>query len=254
MRDTRKRFLRKTVGVLLTSMLLVPVAPSFGNTGSDDLTSTPEEQKSVAITIYNVNLGLVRDRRDIALPRGEASLKFGGVAQQINPATVHIKSLTSPNALSVVEQNYEYDLLSPQKLLDKYVGKKVTLVLRSFENQTEVLTPTEATLLANNNGAVWQIGDRIVINPSNIAEIRFPQLPESLIARPTLVWRLASDRAATQSVEASYLTGGINWRADYVVLVNSDETRADLTGWVTIYNNTGAEYPDAQLKLVGGDG
>ena len=219
MRDTKKRLLKKIVGVLLTSLLLVPVVPSFGSTSSNDLTSTPEEQKSVALTIYNVNLGLVRDRRDIALPRGESSLKFGGVAQQINPATVHIKSLTSPDALSVVEQNYEYDLLSPQKLLDKYVGKKVTLVLRSYANQTEVLTPTEATLLANNSGAVWQIGDQIIINPSNIAEIRFPQLPESLIAHPTLVWRLASDRAATQSVEASYLTGGINWRADYVLLM-----------------------------------
>ena len=196
MRNSGNRLLRKTVGVLLTSLLLVPVVPSLGNTGSADLSSAPEDQKSVAITIYNVNLGLVRDRRDIAIPRGEASLRFGGVAQQINPATVHIKSLTSPDALSVVEQNYEYDLLSPQKLLDKYVGKKLTLVLRSYVNQTEVLTPTEATLLANNNGAVWQIGDQIIINPSNIAEIRFPQLPESLIAHPTLVWRLASDRAA----------------------------------------------------------
>jgi hypothetical protein len=84
----------------LTSLLLVPAVPSFGSTGSADLTSAPEDQRSVAITIYNVNLGLVRDRRDIAIPRGEASLKLGGVAQQINPATVHIKSLTSPDALS----------------------------------------------------------------------------------------------------------------------------------------------------------
>jgi hypothetical protein len=256
--------------VLLASLLLLPAVPSLANNTaaadptnnrltervtatSADLTSSPDEQKSVAITIYNVNLGLVRDRRDLTMPRGEASLKFGGVAQQINPATVHIKSLTDPNSLSVVEQNYEYDLLSPAKLLDKYVGKKVTLVLRSFENQTERLTPTEATLLANNSGAVWQIGDHIVINPSNIVEIRFPQLPESLIAKPTLVWRLSNEKAATQSVEASYLTGGINWRADYVVLVNNDESRADVTGWVTIDNNSGAEYRNAELKLVAGD-
>jgi hypothetical protein len=252
MRDFKNALRRIAVtGVLITSLLLGTVAPSFAS--GDELTSTPEEQKAVAITIYNVNLGLVRDRRDIAIPRGEAALKFEGVAQQINPATVHIKSLSAPDDLSVVEQNYEYDLLSPQKLLDKYVGKKVTLVLRSYENQTERLTPTEATLLANNNGAVWQIGNQIVINPSSIAEIRFPQLPESLIANPTLVWRLANDRAATQSVEASYLTGGINWRSDYVVLVNSDETRADVTGWVTIENNSGAEYRNAELKLVTGD-
>ena len=270
MRYTRKMSYRvKVAAVLLVSLLILPAAsslasinpPAPANSGAServnptvaDLTSSPDEQKAVAITIYNVNLGLVRDRRVLALPRGEASLKFGGVAQQINPATVHIKSLTDPNSLSVVEQNYEYDLLSPAKLLDKYVGKKVTLVLRSLENQTERLTPTEATLLSNNGGAVWQIGDHIVINPSNIAEIRFPQLPESLIANPTLVWRLSNERAATQSVEASYLTGGINWRADYVVLVNSDETRADVTGWVTIDNNSGAEYKNAELKLVAGD-
>ena len=255
MRDSKNALRRIAVtGVLITSLVLATTAPSLANASGDELTSTPDEQKAVAITIYNVNLGLVRDRRDIAIPRGEAALKFEGVAQQINPATVHIKSLTAPDDLSVVEQNYEYDLLSPQKLLDKYVGKRVTLVLRSFENQTEKLTPTEATLLANNNGAVWQIGNQIVINPSSIAEIRFPQLPESLIANPTLVWRLANDRAAaTQSVEASYLTGGINWRSDYVVLVNSDETRADVTGWVTIENNSGAEYRNAELKLVAGD-
>jgi hypothetical protein len=233
--------------------MLLPVVPSFANAESDDLTSTPEEQKAVSITIYNVNLGLVRDRRDIQLPRGESSLKFAGVASQINPATVHIKSVTAPGDLSIVEQNYEYDLLSPAKLLDKYVGKRVTLVLRSYENQTERLTPTEAVLLANNNGAVWQIGDKIIINPSNIAEIQFPQLPENLIAKPTLVWRLASDRTTPQSVEASYLTGGINWRSDYVVLVNADDTRADMTGWVTIDNNSGAEYRNAELKLVAGD-
>jgi hypothetical protein len=254
MRDSKNALRRiAAAGVLIASLTLGIAAPSFANASDNELTSAPEQQKAVAITIYNVNLGLVRDRRDIAIPRGEASLKFEGVAQQINPATVHIKSLTAPDDLSVVEQNYEYDLLSPQKLLDKYVGKKVTLVLRSYENQTERLTPTEATLLANNNGAVWQIGNQIVINPSSIAEIRFPQLPESLIANPTLVWRLASDREATQSVEASYLTGGINWRSDYVVLVNSDETRADVTGWVTIENNSGAEYRNAELKLVAGD-
>ncbi len=254
MRDFKNVLRRIAVtGVLISSLMLGSVAPSFANASGNELTSTPEEQKSVAITIYNVNLGLVRDRRDITVPRGESALKFEGVAQQINPATVHIKSLTAPDDLSVVEQNYEYDLLSPQKLLDKYVGKKVTLVLRSYENQTEKLVPTEATLLANNNGAVWRIGEQIVINPSNIAEIRFPQLPESLIANPTLVWRLANERPATQSVEASYLTGGINWRSDYVVLVNSDETRADVTGWVTIENNSGAEYRNAELKLVAGD-
>ena len=135
-----------------------PISGHVCPSGGDELTSNSEDQKSVALTIYNVNLGLVRDRRDIQLPRGEAALKFAGVASQINPATVHIKSLTDPKELSVVEQNYEYDLLSPQKLLDKYIGKKVTLVLEATKTRPSKLTPTEAVLLANNNGAVWQIG------------------------------------------------------------------------------------------------
>ncbi|HKV38002.1 MAG TPA: DUF4139 domain-containing protein, partial [Blastocatellia bacterium] len=228
------------------------VADTHAEAGRD-LTSSPDDQKAVAITIYNSNLGLVRDTRVIETPRGESSLNFEGVATQINAATVHIKSLTDPNALAVIEQNYEYDLLSPEKILDKYVGKKVTLMLRSYANQTEHLTPTEATLLANNSGAVWRIGDQIVINPTNIAEIHFPQLPDSLISKPTLVWKLSSTRTESQTVEASYLTGGINWHSDYVLLLAADEKTADLTGWVTIENASGASYRNAELKLVAGE-
>jgi hypothetical protein len=175
------------------------------------------------------------------------------VAQQINPATVHIKSLTAPNALEVIEQNYEYDLLNPAKLLDKYVGREVTLVLRSFENNSEKLTPTRATLLSNNSGQVWQMGNQIVINPTNIVETRFDQLPSDLIAKPTLVWSLNNTGGDNHMVEASYLTNGIGWRADYVVVVNQNDTKADLNGWVTLNNNTGTTFRNAELKLVAGD-
>lgn len=215
--------------------------------------STLDDQKSVAITIYNSNIGLVKDTRTLRLPRGTSQLRFMDVAQQINAATVHIKSLTAPNALDVVEQSYEYDLLNPQKLLDKYVGKEITLVLKTLENNTERLVPTRATLLSNNNGQVWQIGGQIVINPSNIAEIRFDTLPADLIAKPTLVWTLNNTGADTHTVEASYLTNGIGWRSDYVVVINKDDTKADLNGWVTINNNSGTTYRNADLKLVAGD-
>ncbi len=212
-----------------------------------------EDQKSVAITVYNSNIGLVKDTRTLRLPRGASQLRFMDVAQQINPTTVHIKSLTAPDALAVVEQSYEYDLLNPQKLLDKYVGKELTLVLRKLENNTEQLLPTRATLLSNNNGQVWQMGEQIIINPTNIAEMRFDRLPPDLIAKPTLVWMLNNAGAETHTVEASYLTNGIGWRADYVVVVNQDDTKADLNGWVTINNNSGAAYRNAELKLVAGD-
>ncbi len=215
--------------------------------------STLDDQKSVAITVYNSNIGLVKDTRTLKMPRGTSQLRFMDVAQQINPTTVHIKSLTAPNALSVVEQSYEYDLLNPAKLLDKYVGREVTLVLRSFENNSEKLTPTRATLLSNNSGQVWQIGNQIVINPTNIVETRFDQLPSDLIAKPTLVWTLNNTAADSHTVEASYLTNGIGWRSDYVVVVNKDDTKADLNGWVTINNNSGTTYKNAELKLVAGD-
>jgi hypothetical protein len=216
-------------------------------------TSTIEDQQSVAITVYNSNIGLVKDTRTLRLPRGASQLRFMDVAQQINPTTVHIKSTTAPNALEVIEQSYEYDLLNPQKLLDKYVGKELTLVLKTVENNTEKLTPARAILLSNNNGQVWQQGEQIVINPTNIAEIRFDKLPADLIAKPTLVWSLNNAGAQEHTVEASYLTQGLNWRADYVVVVNQNDTKADLNGWVTINNNSGTAYRSAELKLVAGD-
>lgn len=215
--------------------------------------STIDNQEKVAITVYNSNLGLVKDTRTLRLPRGASQLRFMDVAQQINPATVHIKSLTAPNAMNVIEQSYEYDLLNPQKLLDKYVGQELTLVLRRVENNTERLLPTRATLLSNNAGQVWQIEGQIVINPTNIAEIRFERLPQDLIAKPTLVWTLNNTGAETHTVEASYLTQGLNWRADYVVVVNQNDTKADLNGWVTLTNTSGTAYRNAELKLVAGD-
>ena len=225
-------------------------SPQAAQTGS----STIEDQTGVAITVYNSNIGLVKDTRTLRrLPRGASQLRFMDVAQQINPTTVHIKSLTAPNALEVIEQSYEYDLLNPQKLLDKYVGKELTLVLRKLENNTEQLVPTRATLLSNNSGQVWQVGGQIIINPTNIAEIRFDTLPADLIAKPTLVWSLNNTGADTHTVEASYLTGGIGWRSDYVVVVNQNDTKADLNGWVTINNNSGTTYRNAELKLVAGD-
>jgi hypothetical protein len=222
-------------------------------TSSQTGTSTIEDQQSVAITVYNSNLGLVKDIRTIRLPHGASLLRFMDVAQQINATSVHIKSLTAPNELAVVEQSYEYDLLNPQKLLDKYVGKELTLVLKMLESNSEQLLPTRATLLSNNDGQVWQIGQQIVINPTNIAEIRFDSLPQDLIAKPTLVWMLNNAGANTHTVEASYLTQGMNWRADYVVVINQNDTQADLNGWVTINNNSGTTYRNAELKLVAGE-
>jgi len=216
-------------------------------------TTTARDRQSVNITVYNSNLGLVRETRRLTLPQGQVALRFADVTAQIRPETVHLSSLTTPASLRILEQNYQYDLLNPAKLLDKFVGKEITLVLRHYQNNTETFEPVQATLLSNNGGQVWRINGQIVINPTNISEMRFPDLPKNLVATPTLVWDLENRQSGSQTVEASYLTTGMNWRADYVLVVNADDTKGDLQGWVTLTNNSGATFEDARLQLVAGD-
>jgi hypothetical protein len=208
-----------------------------------------EDQNGVAVTVYNVDLGLVKDRRGIKLHTGIGNLRFMDVASQIIPTSVYIKSLAEGDGLRVLEQNYEYDLLNPQKLMDKYVGREVRLFNKNpYTEREEIVT---ATLLSNNGGPIFKIGDEITFGyPGRII---FPGVPEDLISKPTLVWLVENDLARMQEVEASYLTNGINWRADYVATLNEKDDRADIAGWVTIDNKSGATYRDAKIKLVAGD-
>lgn len=215
--------------------------------------TTARDRQSVNITVYNSNLGLVRETRRLTLPPGRIALRFADVTAQIRPETVHLASLTAPSSLRILEQNYQYDLLNPGKLLDKFVGREITLVLRRLQNNTESFEPVQATLLSNNGGQVWRINGQIVINPSNISEMRFPDLPKNLVATPTLVWDVDNRESAAQTVEASYLTSGMNWRADYVLVVDARDARGDLQGWVTLTNGSGATFEDARLQLVAGD-
>ena len=230
-----------TLSVFLTAQL--PAA------GADTLTSTLADQSQVALTIYNSNLGLVKDIRTITVAEGENELRFMDVASQIMPTTVHIKSLTDTASLHVLEQNYEYDLLSPEKLMEKYVGKEVRLLDKNDYTGQE--TFISATLLSTNGSPVYQVGNEIHIGlPGRMI---LPELPGTLIAKPTLVWLLGSTPAGPQTIEASYLTNDITWQADYVAVLNTDDTKADLSGWVSIDNQSGATYTNASLKLVAGD-
>ena len=216
---------------------------------ADEVQSGLEDQSGMALTVYNVNLGLVKDIRDIQLGTGISQLRFMDVAAQIIPTSVYIRSLKAPESLGILEQNYEYDLLNPQKLLDKFVGKKVKLYSKNQYTEREEIV--EATLMSNNGGPVFQIGDEITYGyPGRII---FPRIPEDLISKPTLVWLLENSLASGQKVEASYLTNGINWMADYVVTLNEKDDMANLLGWVTIDNRSGTSYKNARLKLVAGD-
>jgi len=215
-------------------------------------TSTEEDQKDLAVTVYNSNVALVRDVRRVHLPTGTVDLRFVDIAAAVNPVTVHIVSLNAPKDLTVLEQNYEYDLLNPAKLLDKYVGKELTLVRVVTENNSTKEVPVKATLLANNQGPVWQVGNEIITG-MGADRLVFPNLPENLYSKPTLVWLLDNRHAGEQTVEASYLTNQMNWSADYVLTVGADQKTADLNGWVTIVNLSGTSYRNAQLQLVAGE-
>jgi hypothetical protein len=210
--------------------------------------STAQQREDVAITVYNQSFGLVREVRNVDLANGRLTLELRDVAAQIQPETVHIKSLTAPGALNVLEQNYRYDLLSPQKLLEKYVGRKVRV--HRWNEKTGREDDYDAEVLSVAEGTVLKIGNEITYNwPGRIS---FPEVPPNLIAKPTLVWLLDSAQPK-QKVEVTYLTRALSWHADYVFVLNENDTAGDLTGWVTLVNQSGAQYDNARLKLVAGD-
>jgi len=244
---------KASAAIVVLSLLSIGVSSLSlaGNKGAklDSVTSTLDDQTDVALTIYNNNLGLVKDQRSVKIFKGIGDLRFVDVASQIIATSVYIKSVENPESLRVREQNYEYDLLDPQKLLDKYVGKEVKLYTKNPYTEREELV--SAMLLSNNGQSIFKIGDEITFG--HPGRIIFPDVPEDLIAKPTLVWLLENSLASTQKIEASYLTTGISWRSDYVVILNAKDDKADLSGWVTIDNHSGASYRNAKLKLVAGD-
>jgi hypothetical protein len=220
-------------------------------TGPDQSTSL-NDQTDLNVTVYNSNIALVRDVRNLSLPTGTFRLKFMDIAATVNPATVHFRSLTDPDKLGVIEQNYEYDLLEPAKLLHKYVGKEITLIRSYQDNGTTKREEIKATLLSDNNGQVWKIGNDIVTG-GYAESYRFPEVPANLFDRPTLLMSLENSGSRKQQIEASYLANNLSWNSDYVLTVARDDKAADLDGWVTLVNNSGTAFHNARLQLVAGD-
>jgi hypothetical protein len=222
------------------------------NTSGSAGSTTLDDQVDLGVTVYNSDVALVRDVRDVPLQRGTFDLRFMDIAATVNPSTVHFRSLTDPTKVSVLEQNYEYDLLDPEKLLHKYVGRDVTLVRTRQTQGTSEDEAVRARLLSDNGQPVWQIGNEIVTGmPSS--QFRFPELPQSLYTRPTLIWTLDNAGPARQRLEASYLAGKLSWNADYVLTVGRSDTAADLNGWVTLTNGSGTSFRNAKLQLVAGE-
>jgi hypothetical protein len=260
-----KRITRRwaTAGALIALAGASALVPSYqaGKKGQEknspsanatDQSTSLSDQTDLAVTVYNSNIALIRDVRQLQLPTGTFRLKFMDIAATVNPATVHFRSLTEPEKVGVLEQNYEYDLLEPNKLLNKYVGKEVTLVRSYMDNNTTKHEEVKAILLANNNGPVWKIGNDIVTGVYG-ESYRFPEVPPNLYDRPTLLMSLENSGARKQTIETSYLANSLSWNADYVLTVARDDKAADLDGWVTLVNNSGTAFHNAKLQLVAGD-
>lgn len=212
---------------------------------------TPDQPASdgVALAVYNEGSALVRDRRTFNLEEGLNTVNFTDVAAQIDATSVIFTSLTNPDGTVVLEQNYVYDLVNSSALLQRYLDETIQVT-------TEDGTVFTGQLLSGRNGEIilrTTDGQVLVISMSNARDIQFPELPEGLITRPTLRWLLDAAEGGAQQVELTYLTGGISWTADYNVLLGTDNDTLDINGWITLNNNSGTSYIDAQLKLVAGD-
>ncbi len=213
-------------------------------------TQTPARaaDRSLSVTIYTDDLALVQDRRDIDIKGGRQRIEFQDVSAQIRPETA---SLTAGD-ISIVEQNFDFDLLTPAKLMEKAVGHEVTIV--RVNPATGAETREQAEVLATNGGVVLKIGQRIEVLRDDGLPVRviFDKVPDNLRARPTLSVTVIGGRAGTRPATLSYLTPGLGWRADYVALYNEGDGKIDVQGWVTLTNSSGVTYDDAQTLLVAG--
>jgi hypothetical protein len=204
--------------------------------------------RTLAVTIYGGDLALVQDRRDIEIKGGRQRIEFQDVSAQIRPETV---SLTAAD-ISIVEQNFDFDLLTPAKLMEKAVGQEITIV--RVNPATGAETREQAQVLATNGGVVLKIGQRIEVLRDDGLPVRviFDKVPDNLRARPTLSVTVIGGHAGTRPATLSYLTPGLGWRADYVALYDEADNKIDVQGWVTLTNSSGVSYDNAQTLLVAG--
>jgi len=209
------------------------------------------ERKEVSLTIYNQNFALVRDLRYLNLKEGLNQVRFSDIASQIDATSVHFQSLTAPTECSILEQNFEYDLVNADKLLQKYIDKEIKILTKDSNLYQGFLSSYDSNQLVLVKDK--EKGPVFMVNLENIRNLEFPQLPEGLITKPTLVWSLANTKSGRHLVELGYMTNGMNWRADYVASVAKDDQDISLNAWVTIDNNSGAGYENAGLKLIAGD-
>jgi len=205
-----------------------------------------EEVEGVALTVYNGDFGVVREVRAVDINAG-GEVRFVDVAAGIDPTSVHFRSLTDP-AAKLLEQNYQYDLVSADKLLSKYLDKRIEVVAADGRYSGELLSYDAQQLVLRRQG-----GLTMVQRPDNVRDIQFGALPEGLITRPTLLWLIDTETPGKHLVEVTYQTGRINWHAEYNLILSADNATADLAGWVSVDNRSGKTYRNARCKFIAGD-
>ena len=248
----RRSIVLATISIMSTSFLSMGALALDNDLAnrSDETQSTLNDQQNVAVAIYNGDLALVKDTRKVKLKSGLNTLALRDVSARISPETALLRSINAPDSLTLLEQNFDFDLLTPEKLLEKYVGKTVGLL--KIHPTTGEETVEQATVLSANHGVVLKVGNRIETGVST-NRIIYDDVPANLRDRPTLVTQFNNKGSNDQTVELSYLTGGLSWKADYVAELNDKENQLHLSGWVTLNNTSGTTYKNAKLQLVAGD-
>lgn len=247
--------------LLSAASFLAPAAAIAADAPAAKAAPRPaSERRSVDLTVYNSGQALIREERSLALAKGDNRVQIPDIPATIDATSLHFASLTDPASVRVLEQNYQYDLVSQAKLLEKYLGKTVDFVREDPATHREAAVSGKILAVGNpdaggerrpNAGMVAEINGKIELDPAG--RLSLPALPEGLILKPQLEWLIRSGRDGEQKAEISYLAGGISWSCDYVALLNQGDAKLDLTGWVTLSNNSGTAFRNAGLKLVAGD-
>ncbi len=206
----------------------------------------------VALTVYNNDFAVVRETRSFPLQAGQQAVRFPDVAARIDATSVVFRSLSEP-ATRVLEQNFEFDLVNADKLLQKFIDQPVAVLTQDgsrYSGKLLAFDPQQIILQGGDSGVE---GLTMVSRPDNVKDIQFTRLPEGLLTRPTLVWLVDSPTAGEQQIEVAYHTEGLSWEATYNAILSEGDTRLAISGWVTITNQAGATFPDATIKLMAGD-
>jgi len=234
------------LGLLLLTFFFISI--SGAASAAETVTSTAGERSDLSLTVYNSDIALVSETRDVTLPRGESRVRFLDVPGSIIPESIQVR-FEGGVPVTVLEQSYEHDLVSPDRLIDKYVGRKVWLeYVNPVTGREQRL---EATILSNRGGTVFRVGDEIILN--HAGKIIFPGLPEGLHTEPSLSWTVETEKSADVRLAVQFLARNITWKADYNLLLAGDDTRADLRGWITLNNRSGFAFEKAKLTLVAGE-